>query len=88
MATLERAEGSGSSEEAAGQEDWPRCGICSDLACEPLMADRCCEQVFCSKCLKEYLEDIQGNHNMPCPLCKKEHFTYMQLTLKVHIMVV
>ena len=78
MATLERTEGDGNSQET-GEEDGPRCGICHGLACEPLVADKCCKQVFCSKCLKEYLKDTQSD-NMPCPHCKQEHFTYMPLS--------
>ena len=80
METSERAEGGGNNE-GTGQQDGTRCGICHGLACEPVIADKCCNQVFCSKCLQKYLKDTEDNHDMPCPCCKKEHFTYMQLKL-------
>lgn len=85
MEALERAEGGGNNEGTAGQQDGTRtrCGICHGLTCEPVIADKCCNQVFCSKCLQKYLKDTEDNHYMPCPCCKKEHFTYVPLIPKV-----
>jgi len=62
-----------------------QCVICWKLACEPLMADKCCGKVFCKKCLQKHLEDNKDDHTMPCPHCKMAGFTYMQLNLKVCI---
>lgn len=79
MAALEKADGSDDKEKGDDQS----CGICHDVACDPLVTNKCCNQIFCSKCLKEYLEHIQDDHTMPCPYCKMEQFTYMPLSMKV-----
>ena len=62
-----------------------RCGICNKLARDPLIANKCCNQIFCSKCLKEYLKDTEDDYTMPCPHCKTKGFTYIPLDMKVRI---
>lgn len=81
------------SEEASNNVDRPRtvqadrqcCGICHELACDPLITDKCCNQIFCSKCLKEYLRDTENDITMRCPCCKTKGFTYAPLDMKVLI---
>ena len=89
-ANLTRAEGTDNNEECsrALQSDEQHCGICHDIACDPVVTNRCCNQIFCSRCLKEYLEHIQDNHARPCPCCTKQHFTYVPLSMKVRSIII
>ena len=85
MESRERTECSGSNEgrDNTLQSDEHHCEICHGIACDPVVTNRCCNQIFCSRCLKEYLEHIQDNHARPCPCCTKQHFTYVPLSMKV-----
>lgn len=79
MATSERSDDNDGCDQALQ----PRCGICCNVACEPVVTDKCCNQIYCSECLKKYLEHNQDNYARPCPHCKMEQFTYMPLSMKV-----
>ena len=65
------------------QADNQCCGICRELACDPLITNKCCNQIFCSKCLKDYLKDTENDITMPCPYCNTKGFTYAPLDMKV-----
>ena len=68
------------------QSDNQCCRICHELACDPYITDKCCNQIFCSKCLKDYLKDTEDDITMLCPHCETKGFTYVPLDMKVLIL--
>ena len=43
------------------------CGICNKHL---FITNKCCNQIYCSKCLKEYLNGTGDDYTMPCLHCK------------------